>query len=203
MDLKEKNQIAVDELSRFFKTVGNDRELARIFLETLGPEGTAYLAVRIKGVSAGSAKVDPSLKAFLGTHEYSEQEKTALEVNSLYNYFKRRHELLSNSIGSVQASEMLEVSKQTIHDRIKEAKLIGLVESNMMRLPLFQFDPEGPNGTVAGLPEVLKELSCSLLGKISWLTTANPVFGGRSPIEAMKRGDLKQVLVEARSVGVA
>jgi hypothetical protein len=98
---------------------------------------------------------------------------------------------------------MLDVSKQTIHDRIRENKLIGLVESNIMRLPLFQFDPAGPNGAVDGLGEVLKELSGSLLGKIFWLVTENPVLDGKAPIEIMKRGDLERVLREARSVGVA
>jgi hypothetical protein len=167
-------------------------------------EGTAYLLERITGkMSETNEMLDPSLTEFLGSQNFSDKEKTTLEINSLYNYFKRRRELLASSIGSMEAAEMLGVSKQTIHDRVRDNKLIGLVESNVMRLPLFQFDPAGPDGAVAGLGAVLKELSGSLLGKVSWLVSANAVLDGKPPIEVMKRGDLERVLREARSVGVA
>ncbi len=200
---KEKN-LAIDVLRKHFQDVGNDEEVARVYAETLGPEGTAYLLGRISGIATDSDdKIDPSLAELLGITNFSEKEKTALEITSLYNFFKRRHELLASSIGSVEAAEMLGVSKQTIHDRIRENKLIGLVESNVMRLPLFQFDPAGPNGAVAGLAEVLRELSGSLLAKVTWLVTPNAVLDGKAPIEIMKRGDLERVLREARSVGAA
>ncbi len=200
----EQNILAIDVLSKYFQDVGNDVETARFYADTLGPEGTAYLLERITGtVTASAETLDPSLIEFIGVQNFSDKEKTTLEINSLYNYFKRRRELLASSIGSVEAAEMLAVSKQTIHDRIREKKLIGLVESNVMRLPLFQFDPAGPNGAVAGLSEVLKELSGSLLGKISWLVSANAVLDNNPPVEVMKRGDLERVIIEARSVGVA
>jgi hypothetical protein len=204
MSLRAREQnLAIDALRKYFQDVGNDEEVARVFADTLGPEGTAYLLRRITGRGTEIETIEPSMAEFVGAQDFNEKEKITLEINSLYNYFKRRHELLANSIGSLEAAEMLDVSKQTIHDRIRENKLIGLVESNIMRLPLFQFDPAGPNGAVAGLGEVLKELSGSLLGKIFWLVTKNPVLDGKSPIEIMKRGDLERVLHEARSVGVA
>jgi len=205
MTLRAREQnLAIAALRRYFQDVGNDDEVARAYADTLGPEGTAYLLERIKGkVSESNEMLDPNLTEFLGTKNFSDKEKTALEINSLYNYFKRRRELLASSIGSTEAAEMLGVSKQTIHDRIRDNKLIGLVESNVMRLPLFQFDPAGPNGAVAGLGDVLKELSGSLLGKVSWLVTANAVLDGKAPIEVLKRGDLVRVLREARSVGVS
>jgi hypothetical protein len=205
MSLRAREQnLAIDALRKYFQDVGNDEELARIYADTLGPEGTAYLLERITGkVSESNEMLDPSLTEFLGSPNFSDKEKTTLGINSLYNYFRRRRELLANSIGSIEAAEMLGVSKQTIHDRVRDKKLIGLVESNVMRLPVFQFDPAGPNGAVAGLGDVLKELSGSLLGKISWLLSANAVLDGKSPIEIMKGGDLERVLREARSVGVA
>ena len=200
----EQNILAIDVLSKYFQDVGNDEEAARFYADTLGPEGTVYLLERITGSETACAEtLDPSLTEFICVQNFTDKEKTTLEINSLYNYFKRRRELLSSSIGSVEAAEMLGVSKQTIHDRIRDKKLIGLVESNVMRLPLFQFDPAGPNGAVAGLGEVLKELSGSLLGKISWLVSANAVLDNYSPIEVMKRGDVERVIIEARSVGVA
>jgi hypothetical protein len=205
MKLRAREQnLAIDALRKYFQDVGNDEEVARAYADTLGPEGTAYLLERITGkVSESDELLDPSLTEFLGSQNFSDKEKTTLEINSLFNYFKRRRELLASSIGSVEAAEMLGVSKQTIHDRIRDNKLIGLVESNVMSLPLFQFDPAGPNGAVAGLGDVLKELSGSLLGKVSWLVSANAALDEKPPIEVMKRGDLDRVLREARAVGVA
>ena len=116
------------------------------------------------------------------------------------NYFARRKELLARSIGTVEAAELLGVPTQTIHDRIKDKKLIGMVEANSMRLPIFQFDPAGQNGCVEGLSEVLKTMSGSLLSKISWLTSSNAVFEGNSPIDVLKSGNQDAVLREARGV---
>src|SRR5208283_2268819 len=123
MSLRAKEQnLAIDVLCKYFQDVGNDEEVARVYADTLGPEGTAYLLMRISGGRATDSdeRLDPSLAEFLGVKDISDKEKTTLEINSLYNYFKRRRELLANSIGSIEAAEMLGVSKQTIHDRIRE-----------------------------------------------------------------------------------
>ncbi len=205
MRAKAKNQmVAVDMLQKYFQELGSDEAAARFFVDTLGPEGVACLLSRMSSVSAErNQEIDPALAELLGIKRFTPHEAKSLEVTSLYNFFKRRRELLDNSIGSIEAAEMLGVSKQTIHDRIRENKLIGLIESNVMRLPLFQFDPTGPDGTVSGLTEVLKDLSGSLLSKVSWLVTPNAVFDGDSPIHILRHGDTERVLREARSVGVA
>jgi hypothetical protein len=205
VSLKVKEQhLAIDVLRKHFQDVGNDEEVARVYADTLGPEGIAFLLKHIsEKASGGEEKLDPSFAEFVDSKDFSDKEKTTLEITSLYNYFKRRRDLLAQSIGSVEAAQMLGVSKQTIHDRVRDNKLIGLVEANAMRLPLFQFDPAGQNGVVAGLGEVLRELSGSLLGKVTWLVTPNAVLDGKAPIEIMKGGDLERVLREARSVGVA
>ncbi len=139
----------------------------------------------------------------LGVTKLSQEEQKALEINSLVNYFARRKELLARSIGAADAAELLGVSKQAIHHRIRDKKLIGMVEANSMRLPIFQFDPAGHNGCVEGLSEVLKTMSGSLLSKISWLTSSNAVFEGKAPIDVLKSGNQDAVLREARAVGVA
>ena len=54
---------------------------------------------------------------------------------------------------------------------------------------------------LAGLPDVLRALDASLLGKASWLMRANPYLEGRTPLEALRGGDLERVLDQARAVG--
>jgi predicted DNA-binding protein YlxM (UPF0122 family) len=200
---KDRATFSENDLCRFLVDTGNSRELAHFFMETLGDEGCEILRKRIVASERDRPGGDKNLASLLGITELSPEEQKALEINSLVNYFARRKELLARSISAVEAADLLGVSKQTIHDRIKEKKLIGLLEAKSMRLPIFQFDPAGQNGCVDGLPEVLQAMSGSLLSKISWLTSANAVFEGKAPIDVLKSGNQNRVLREARAVGVA
>ncbi|MGH9550154.1 MAG: hypothetical protein ACRD3W_12300, partial [Terriglobales bacterium] len=65
------------------------------------------------------------------------------------------------------------------------------------------FDPNGPDGIVAGLKEVLGALDCSTLSKISWLSRPSKVFDNLRPIDVLKLGRKDEVLSEAMAVGVA
>lgn len=204
MSSKTEKLITEEDLCKFLENESKRKEWAHTYLETLGPEGIRLLSERIlKECSAQSKTRNTELANLLGIKTYSSTEKKTLEMNSLFNYFQHRRLLLSNSIGAVEAAEMLGVSKQTIHDRIREGKLIGIIDANVMKLPIFQFDPEGPNGVVSGLSEVLKEMNGNMLGKISWLISKNMILENKSPIEILKSGDIKRVLSEARSAGVA
>lgn len=70
------------------------------------------------------------------------------------------------------------------------------------KFPSWQFDPEGPDGVVEGLPEVLKALGGSNFSKLNWLVSPNCYLDGIAPIEDLKRGDKERVLKEAEAVGV-
>jgi hypothetical protein len=70
------------------------------------------------------------------------------------------------------------------------------------RFPLWQFDPEGPDGVVQGLPAVLRALRLSPLGKVSWLTRPNPFLDNKPPLDILKNGEIERVLAEAQAVGV-
>lgn len=80
--------------------------------------------------------------------------------------------------------------------------MLGVLDNGVWRYPIWQFDPEGPNGVVDGLPDVLKALTVSELAKASWLTRTNQVLK-TTPIEALKQGRKKDVITEALAVGVA
>jgi len=192
-----------EDLCEFFQEVGNSQNLAHFYVETLGDEGFKTLRHRMAALKGENPAGDHELAALLGVSVLPPAEQKMLEINSLFKFFSRRKELLARSISAADAAELLGVSKQTIHDRIRENKLIGLVEANTMRLPIFQFDPSGQNGCVAGLSDVLKVMSGSLISKINWLVSSNAVFEGKAPIDILKNGDAEEVLREARSTGVA
>lgn len=186
-----------NDLRYHLQKVGQSDELTHFFIEALGAEGVEFLRRRL--ALSGNERAS----SLLVTNNLSDDERRTLEITTLFNFFARRKELLTHSIGAMEAAELLGVSKQTIHDRIRDNKLIGMIEANSMRLPLFQFDPTGQNGCVNGLPEVLKEMHGSLISKINWLVSENAVFSGRAPIEVLRGGNIDEVLREARSTGVA
>ena len=84
--------------------------------------------------------------------------------------------------------------------------LLGLKDNGVYKFPLWQFDPEGDDGVIDCLPELLKTLQISDFAKLNWLTKPLRAFEGRTPVEVLKSGDDKDIedlIVEARGVGVA
>ena len=63
----------------------------------------------------------------------------------------------------------------------------------------------GSDGVVAGLPEVLRAMRgpISALGRIRWFVTPKPLMEGRTPLEALRAGDVGDVIREAHAIGVS
>jgi hypothetical protein len=176
------------------------RVFVRKLLEGLSTEALDTLARRLRAPQ----KDTPKHKEFarkLGVRTYSKEEKKALELLSMLNYFEYRRKLLANSLPNGRVAEMLGVSRQTPHDRVRAGLLLGFLDNNTLKFPEWQFDPNGPNGVVAGLPEVLAALKCEIFSKISWLASPNPIFDGIRPIDALKLGWVEEVIHEAAAVG--
>lgn len=135
---------------------------------------------------------------------YSQAEKIELEMNTLLNYFQRRRELLQNCLTAPQVAQLLGTSRQTPHDRLKNKTLLAVRDNGVLRFPAWQFDPEGADGVIDGLPEVLKNLSLSSeLAKLNWFMRPNVVLDGLTPVVALKQGLKNRVIAEARSIGGA
>ena len=135
---------------------------------------------------------------------YTPQETRDLELVNLMNSFSLRGELLKNTISTTKVTQLLGCSsRQTPLDRVKNQSLIAVKDSGQWKYPLWQFDAEGTDGVVEGLPEVIKTLQVSNLAKMSWLTSTNAVFESRTPIQMLKQGKLQQVINEAVGVGLA
>ena len=134
--------------------------------------------------------------------QVGEQEQQELELVSLLRHFEWRRRLLKSALSASQVAQLLGTSRQTPHDRAKSGTLLAVFDRGVWRFPSWQFDPEGPDGTIDGLPEVLQSLHVSLLAKLNWLVSPNQVLDGQTPVEALKGGQKERVLSEAVSVGV-
>lgn len=90
------------------------------------------------------------------------------------------------------------VTRQTISDRIGRGELIAYkTGSGQFMLPRWQFRPQG--GLLEGLSDVLKAIRETIPGAgdltpFAFFLQEDPVTGGRTPLEALKAGDVKQVL---------
>lgn len=147
---------------------------------------------------------DRLIKKLTNNCSYSPAEKIELELETLQRYFERRRELLSNSFTTTQVAKLLGTSRQTPHDRVKNKSLLAVRDNGQWKFPSWQFDPEGADGVIDGLPEVLKNLSInSEFAKLNWFMRHNLVLDGFTPVEALKQGLKTRVIAEAMGVGGA
>lgn len=125
-----------------------------------------------------------------------------LEFQSLQDRFALRRRLLAQTIGTAEVAQLLGArSRQTAHDRIRAGTLLAVRDQGHWRFPLWQFDPDGPDGVIDHLPKVVEALRVTDLAKLQWLQRPQPAFSGATPIEWLRRGHLEEVLTEARQVG--
>lgn len=133
--------------------------------------------------------------------KYSPEETLTMELELLGQAFELRRKLLNGALTTIQVAQLLGTRRQTPHDRVRSGTLLGVEENGRWLFPYWQFDPTGPNGVVSGLPEILRALQISALAKANWLTLPNPYLEGRSPLQALKAGEVERVVDIARAVG--
>lgn len=178
------------------------RTFVHLLLQGLGPEELSILAQQLVSPLPEVTESDSRFNSRIGVGEYSNDERVALEIASLLQLFALRRRMLQDALSTSQVAEMMGVSRQTPHDRLKAGLLLGVLDNSVLKFPAWQFDAAGPNGVVQGLPEVLSTLKCSPFAKMSWLASPNDVFDGLKPIEVLKMGRTSEVLHEAQAVGV-
>ncbi len=134
---------------------------------------------------------------------FTRQERIQLEMDTLARHFQRRRQLLEGSLTAPQVAEMLGTSRQTPHDRVSSQTLLAIKDNGKLRFPLWQFDPEGPDGVIDGLPQILKSLQMSDYAKHNWLSRPNPYLEGQAPIELLKQGEIERVHQVADDAGAS
>ncbi|MEO7715598.1 MAG: hypothetical protein ABIY70_05315 [Capsulimonas sp.] len=180
--------------------------LVRQQLEQSGPEELGGTLALFQKVLKTPSVPRPSAKAAL-VHRlaegrtYTPAEAAALELAVSRKAFARRQELLAGALSATQVAKLLGTTRQTPHDRAGKGALLAVMDNGQLRFPLWQFDSDGPNGVVRGLPDVLRALDVSPLARASWMTLPNPYLEHRTPLQAIKEGDVERVIDQARAVG--
>ncbi len=202
MATAEKQEVEEQTLQLLENEEGK-RLFVRFLLEGLDQDALALLAKRLLGAREYTASdKDAEFARRIGVRNYATEERMALEIASLMHYFDYRKRLLANSLSAPRVAEMLGTSRQTPHDRVQAGLLLAILDNNVWKFPDWQFDPEGANGVVEGLPEVLAALQCGTFAKIKWLASPSPIFDELRPIDALKMGRMAEVVHEAQAVGV-
>lgn len=186
---------------------------------TLDPQSAEYLSLlknldayeqelvikMLKQLHRYSETAIPSVKDALvdalAGRTFTHEERIQLEMDSLFHYFQQRRQLLDGALTTSRVAGLLGTSRQTPHDRVKARTLLGVLDSGVLRFPAWQFDPEGPDGVVDGLPDVLRALKVSDFAKLNWLVRPNPFLEGLTPVQALKQGHKGRVIQEATGVG--
>jgi hypothetical protein len=112
----------------------------------------------------------------------------------------RRRELIERSIGRDEAARVLGVTPQAVSDAIKRGRLIGLKEGREWRLPRWQFSADQPRGVLHGLRELIEVFPAGIVALSRWAQTDSPDLAGLSPVVALQRGRVAEVVQLARAL---
>ncbi len=174
-------------------------------VKSLSQEGRKQLNEKLKSIVSPISPQgeEQALADAIAGKTYSAEEIKELKLLNLMNSFAQRAKLLQDTISSTEVAELLSCrSRQTPLDRVKNQTLIAVKDNGQWRYPLWQFDSEGEDGVVYGLPETIQTLQVSNLAKVSWLTLPISRFYNLTPVQMLKKGATEQVLNEAIGVGL-
>jgi hypothetical protein len=113
---------------------------------------------------------------------------------------KRLLDKCGGTLSATDVAELLHLSRQAIEKRRRSNQLIGLTQGRRGYVyPSFQFED---GNTLTGFGEVMKVLS----GHDPWMqviffVNENDRLQGKSPVDALRSGDLKAVLLAATAFG--
>lgn len=176
------------------------RQLSRA---NLSPGAQRALLGAVEMANGASGTLEGEADSLITTWLVEAPEDPAqLEFEALQARFASRRDLLQHCIGTSDVVRLLGLrNRQTPLDRLKARTLLAIREQGQWRFPLWQFDPDGPDGVIAGLPEVLAALPVADLSKARWLQRPQPLLDEQTPLQALRAGQLDRVLTEARAVG--
>jgi hypothetical protein len=156
----------------------------------------AQVAVQDEARNSERREIHPAT----GAPVASKSEQALLGFRSLLQFFEARRELLDDALTAPQVAELLGVSRQTPLNRAKDNTLVAVLDRGAYRFPLWQFDPQGEDGVLPGLSEVLDALEPQQpLGKAVWLRRPNPALAGREPVELLRDREIEPVVGAAHA----
>jgi hypothetical protein len=102
-------------------------------------------------------------------------------------------------LSAPDAARMLGTDVVTLQELAAESAVLALPLPSGTAYPACQF---AIGGMVAGLSEALRSMPIrSPWMRLEWLVSPNPALGDASPIEALRRGNVTEVIALARSYG--
>ena len=107
---------------------------------------------------------------------------------------ERRRALIAASLTRRDVARRLAVSPQAVSDMLERGALIGLKEGREWRIPAWQLDDESPTGVVPGLQRIASRFPGSVVALSLWVAREHPDLDGLTPREALRRGDVEDVL---------
>ncbi len=174
-------------------------DLVESLIAVADTEHLEKLAASLQPQKVSEAEVE--LAKEIAGDDYTDEPSWPLELANLHRLYQRRQRLLEKSLTSTEVANLLDwKTRKTIHDKLKANNILGIKDKGIYRFPVWQFDPQGDDGILDGLPQVLKALEVSDFTKLNWLSKPHPAFDNQTPVEMLKGGNIHDVLVEARAV---
>lgn len=193
---------ATDALEAIEPSIDATTRLLQERLNALSPDEVAAVVEAVARALEPDDEAPGIVRDLMGQYEPTPAERVEAEVDVLMRSFQRRRDLLDGALTTAQVAGLLGTSRQTPHDRVASGTLLAVMDRGALRFPAWQFDPDGADGVVAGLPQAIRALDVSALAKVSWLTRANAMLDGMTPLATLKAGRDDEVVELARSVGV-
>lgn len=142
----------------------------------------------------------PEIHPATGEPAAPASDQALLAFRSLLQFFETRHNLLEGALTASQAAELLGVSRQTPLNRIRDNTLLAVLDRGAYRFPVWQFDSQGEDGVLPGLPDVLDALEPQQpFAKLVWLRRPNPTLEGREPLDLLRDRELEPVMDAAHA----
>jgi hypothetical protein len=176
----------------------DDKAHLRAELEALVNEADMSEFARLE--AAVSASSDDGLdERFWGPAPDSVTAAEAV-VADLSDQFAQRRELAANSMSRDAAAELLGISPQSVTDRLKSRKLVGIKVGREWRLPHWQFDPDNTSSAISDLDVLQAAFPGGPVSLSRWMMRPHAEFDGRTPREEAIAHGSKSVITVARTL---
>lgn len=180
-------------------------EATRALVDRLPARELQELALSAESAVAPSGQESAGRSVLTGEALPSVAEVGAARWRNTQRAFAERRRLLAETISVGEVAQLLGVTRQTPHDRLRAGTLVGVKDHGQWRFPLWQFDADGPDGTLPGLPEVLSALRGPLspYGRLRWFDAPKELLAGRTPVETLRAGDVDATVEAAQALGAS
>ncbi len=98
------------------------------------------------------------------------------------------------SLSETQAAQLLGLSPDVLHERIRAGEFITFASGGRDWLPSWQFDTEQATRSVAGLRELGHAFPGDGLSLSYWMLRSNVDLDDEFPIVLMRKGEWKRVV---------